>query len=244
MQPIAPHVWVQAYPLSMLGGHQGRVCTVIRLNSGRLLIHSTAPFAASDLASIRELGTPGWLVDSMRRHDTFSHEGRAAFPDVPYLVPAGFPKMAELRAQPILPAPPEWSGEVEVLRIEGMPQVEEHVFLHVASRTVIVADLVFNFAPATGWTSFMRRALMGVKEQPDAARLYPLQVKNRAAYDRSLEKLFTWDFDNIITGHKEPVLGNGKALLREALARKGMMPMNKNEDLSRQIVFAATGGET
>jgi hypothetical protein len=224
MQLIAPNLWIQSYPLSMLGGHQGRVCTVIRLGSGRLIIHSTAPFTAADVAAIRALGEPGWLVDAMLRHDTFAHEGRIAFPDLPYLVPAGFPKMAELRAHPILPEPPEWSGEVEVLRIEGMPQVEEHVFLHVPSRTLIVADLVFNFAPATGWTSFMRRALMGVKEHPDAARLYPLQVKDREAYDRSIRQLFAWDFDNIITGHREPVLGDAKALLRGALARKKMMP--------------------
>ena len=224
MLPVVPGLWTQSYPLSMLGGHQGRVCTVVRLGSGRLIVHSTAPFSAADSAAIRALGTPGWLVDSMLRHDTFSQEGRAAFPDLPYLVPEGFANASALRAQPILPAPPEWAGEVEVLRIDGMPKVDEHVFFHVPSRTLIVADLVFNFAPTTGWTSFMRRALMGVKHQPDAARLYPLQVKDRAAYDRSIEKLFAWDFDNIITGHKEPVLGHAKPLLREALARKGMMP--------------------
>lgn len=186
MQLIAPNLWAQTYPLSMLGGHQGRVCTILRLSSGRLILHSTAPFSPSDIATIHDLGTPGWLVDSMLRHDTFSQEGRAAFPEIPYLVPEGFPNAASLRAQPILPTPPEWSGEVEVLRIDGMPQVEEHVFLHSPSRTLIVADLVFNFAPTTGWTSFMRRHLMGVKEHPDAARLYPLQVKDRAAYDRSI----------------------------------------------------------
>jgi hypothetical protein len=224
MRLLAPNLWTQTYPLSMLGGHQGRVCTVLRLGSGRLIIHSTAPFSAPDIAAISALGVPCWLVDSMLRHDTFSKEGRAAFPDIPYLVPDGFPQTTELRAQPILPSPPEWAGEVEVLKIDGMPQVEEHVFLHVPSRTLIVADLVFNFAPTTGWTSFMRRTLMGVKERPDAARLYPLQVKDRAAYDRSIRELFTRDFDNIITGHQEPVLGNAKPLLRQALARKKMMP--------------------
>jgi hypothetical protein len=224
MRLIAPNLWIKSYPLSLLGGHQGRVCTIVRLSSGRLIIHSTAPFALADVAEIHALGISGWLVDSMLRHDTFSEEGRAIFPDIPYLVPPGFPKMADLRAQPILPAPPEWTGEVEVLRIDGMPQVEEHVFLHKPSRTLIVADLVFNFAPATGWTSFMRRTLMGVKEHPDAARVYPLQVKDRAAYNRSIEKLFTWDFDHLITGHNEPIMGNAKPLLRAALARKNMMP--------------------
>jgi glyoxylase-like metal-dependent hydrolase (beta-lactamase superfamily II) len=224
MEQLAPNLWTQRFELSLLGGHQGRVVTVIRLASGSLIIHSTAPFRDADVAQIQSLGAPGWLVDSMLRHDTFSKEGRAAFPDIPYLVPEGFADAAALRAQPILPAPAEWAGEVEVLRIDGMPKVEEHVFLHAASRTLIVADLVFNFAPAAGWTSFFRRALMGVKEQPDSARLYPLQVKDRAAYARSISRLFAWDFDRIITGHDRPVPTNGKKLLAEALARKGMMP--------------------
>jgi hypothetical protein len=225
LMELAPNIWCERFELSLLGGHQGRVTTTIRLASGKLIIHSTAPFTPADIAAIRGAGTPAWLVDSMQRHDTFSKEGRAAFPDIPYLVPEGFPGFTQLRCTPLLPAPPEWSPEVEVLRIDGMPAVNEHVFLHVPSRTLIVADLVFNFAPSTGWKSFMRGALMGVKHHPDSARVYPLQIKSRPAYDASLRRLLEWDFDRIIVGHDEPVLANGKMLFCEALARKGMLPL-------------------
>jgi hypothetical protein len=224
MQAIAENIWIEQFPLSLLGGHQGRVVTIIRLESGKLIIHSTGPFDGGHLVEIRTLGQPGWMVDSMLRHDTFAKEGRAAFPEIPYLVPKGFADAKELNAQPLLPPPPEWASEVKVLLIAGMPNVAEHVFLHVPSRTLIVADLVFNFTPSTGWTSFMRKTLMGVKESPDSARLYPMQIKDRAAYDASLRELMTWDFDRIIVGHNEPVESNGKQLLREALARKGMLP--------------------
>ena len=111
-----------------------------------------------------------------------------------------------------------------MLLIDGMPAAKEHVFLHTPSRTLIVADLVFNFEPARGWTSFLRGTLMGVKEHPDAARLYPLLVKDRAAYDRSIEMLLSHDFDRIIVGHRVPIPSNGKELLKQALARKGMLP--------------------
>jgi hypothetical protein len=224
MLPIAENVWIERYPLSMLGGHQGRVVTILRLASGKLLIHSTGPFTGEDVAAIKALGTPGWLVDSMLRHDTFANEGRAAFPDIPYLAPSGFTDSAGVPTQPLLPAPVEWAPEIRVLLIEGMPKVDEHVFLHVPSRTLIVADLVFNFGPSSGWTSFMRRTLMGVKESPDAARLFPILVKDRAAYDQSVRELLTWDFDRIITGHNEPVPTNGKEALKRALRSKGMLP--------------------
>lgn len=224
MQPVAENLWIQHYPLSMLGGHQGRVVTIIRLASGQLIIHSTGPFTAADVTEIHALGTPGWLVDSMLRHDTFAKEGRAAFPDIPYLAPRGFSDGAQVPTQPILPTPQEWNPEIRVLLVDGMPAAQEHVFLHAPSRTLIVADLVFNFPASTGWTSFMRRTLMGVKEHPDSARLYPMQIKDRPAYDRSIRELLTWDFDRIIVGHHAVLETNGKQRLKSALARKGMLP--------------------
>jgi hypothetical protein len=224
MQTLAENLWIQHYPLSFLGGHQGRVVTVIRLASGELIIHSTGPFTREDVAQIEALGRPAWLVDAMLRHDTFAKGGRAAFPAIPYLAPEGFSAAAEVGSRPILPAPPEWSPEVRVLLVEGMPKAQEHVFLHVPSRTLIVADLAFNFGPSSGWTSFFRKVLMGVKEHPDAARLFPTLIDDRAAYDRSVSELLSWDFDRIVVGHSEPVETDGKEGLMRALAAKGMLP--------------------
>jgi hypothetical protein len=224
MQAIAENLWIKSYPLSMLGGHQGRVVTVIRLAKGELIIHSTGPFTRADITEISALGNPAWMTDVMLRHDTFAKQGRAAFPGIPYLVPEGFAEIAHVDCKLLLPAPTAWVNEIKVLLIEGMPKVNEHVFLHIPSRTLIVADLVFNFQPSSGWTSFMRRTLMGVKSSPDAARLYPLQVKDKAAYDQSIDELLTWDFDRIIVGHNTVVESNGKEGLRHALANKGMLP--------------------
>src|SRR4051812_13144867 len=88
--PLAKNLWLLAYPLKMLGADLRRNVTLIRLHSGKLVIHSTAPFTPEDVAAIRALGEPGWLLDGILRHDTFAKEGRAAFPDIPYLAPEGF----------------------------------------------------------------------------------------------------------------------------------------------------------
>jgi hypothetical protein len=224
MQAVAENLWVKVYPLSLLGGEQGRVVTLIRLVRGDLIIHSTGPFTRADVQEIEALGTPGWMLDSMLRHDTFVKQARAAFPNLPYLAPQGFAELAHVDCQPLLPTPTAWAPEVEVLLIDGMPSAKEHVFLHRPSRTLIVADLVFNFAPSSGWKLFFRGALMGVKAHPDCARLYPMLIKNRAAYDKSIRELLAWDFDRIIVGHNEIVETDGKARFTQALARKGMLP--------------------
>ena len=224
MQPLAENLWIKKYPLNVLGGHQGRVVTIIRLLSGQVIIHSTGPFTRADVLEIESLGEPAWMTDVMLRHDTFAKAGRSAFPNVPYLAPPGFAQLAHVDCQTLLPIPPAWVPEIKVLEIEGMPSVREHVFLHTPSRTLIVADLVFNFAHSSGWTSFVRKTLMGVKAHPDSARVYPLQIRDRNAYNRSVAELFSWDFERIIVGHCDVVESDGRERLKVALAGKGMLP--------------------
>jgi hypothetical protein len=225
LKPIAENLWIVEFPLNLMGGLQGRVVTIIRLTSGELIIHSTGPFTRAQVIEIESLGNPAWMTDTMLRHDTFAKDGRAAFPNLPYFAPEGFATQAHVDCRPLLPAPFAWWPEIQVLLIEGMPRVKEHVFLHVPSRTLIVADLVFNFRPSMGWTSFFRTVLMGVKHHPDSARLYPLQIQDRKAYDRSVHELMTWDFDRIIVGHNEVIETGGKEGLKKALANKGMLPI-------------------
>ena len=67
---------------------------------------------------------------------------------------------------------------------------------------------------------------MGVKSSPDSARLYPLQIQDRKAYDRSVRELLTWDFDRVIVGHNAVVETNGKEGLKQGLANKGMLPVD------------------
>jgi hypothetical protein len=224
MQKLAENLWIQHYPLNMLGGHQGRVVTIIRLLSGKLIIHSTAPFTRADFIDFKIAGTPSWLVDSMLRHDTFAKEGQAAFHDLPYYAPEGFAPGKGIQTLSLANPPTEWAPEIRIMRIDGMPEVQEYVFLHVPSRTLIVADLVFNFEENSGWKGVMRQSLMGVKKHPDCARLYPRLIKDRASYDRSIRELLTWDFDRIIVGHKDPIESGGKEGLKKALDSKGMLP--------------------
>lgn len=90
MKSLAENLWVLPYSLRLSGGNLGRMVTVIRLGSGELAIHSTGPFTPGDVVAISGLGKPGWLMDVMRRHDTFSKRGREAFPGLPFLAPEGF----------------------------------------------------------------------------------------------------------------------------------------------------------
>ncbi len=201
MKPLAENLWLLRYPLKLLGADLHRNVTLMRLGSGAVVIHSTGPFTVDDAAEIFTLGPPLWIMDVMARHDTFAKEGRAAFPGATYLAPEGFSETVGFPTQPLVNQP-EWDGEIDVLPLEGVPSMKEHVVLHRPSRTLIVADLFFNFGPeAPTWTHLLMYGAVGAKHDPGMARSLRLTVKDKPALRASLARMMTWDFDRLVVGH-------------------------------------------
>lgn len=222
--PITENVWLLPYPLKMLGADLHRNVTVVRLLSGQLLIHSTAPFAAADVAAIRRLGEPGWLLDGVLRHDTFAHEGRAAFPGIPYLAPPGFTEASGVKTTPIVPCPDEWIGELRALEVEGMEDMRDTVVLHETSRTLIITELLFNFPDDQPlWTELLLRVAIGDEHFPGLSRPFRHAVKDEAAFTASMRTILEWDFDRIIVGHGDVIEREGKARLKAALEHAGFV---------------------
>lgn len=225
MQQIAENLWVARYPMKLLGANLGRTVTIIRIG-GQVVIHSTAPFGTEDAAAIRELGTPAWMVEAACIHDTYTTQGRAVFPEADMYVPPEFPATGGgVAPKPLTSPPTEWQGQLEVLAIAGMPKLNEHVFLHVPSRTLIVADLVFNVPTTAGaWVRFLLRMASGLKGGPGVSRIFLAEVKDREAFQQSLAKMMQWDFDRVIVGHGDIIERDGKETLARIFREKCLLP--------------------
>lgn len=222
LQPIAENLWLLAYPLKMLGADLRRNVTLIRLRSGKVVIHSTAPFSPEDVTAIRALGEPGWLLDGILRHDTFAKDGREAFPGIPYLAPPGFSEVVGFPTIPIVPAPAEWEGELLAHEIQGAPEARDTALLHQPSRTLILTELVFNFGEDEPlWTELLLRVAVGGEHHPGMSRPFKLGVKDEAAFRESMETILSWDFDRVMVGHGDVIAQDGKAKLRHALEVAG-----------------------
>lgn len=201
---IDENIWLQKHPLRLIGMEMGRNVTILRLESGKLILHSTAPFSDEDKASIEELGEPGWLLDASNFHDTLVSEGRSAFPLLPYYAPDGFP--GATNPQPLSSPPEEWKDELDVIAIEGMPKIQEHVFFHRSSGTLIVADLLFNQpADVPGWTRVGLRMISGIRQHPGCSRMYRFMIRDRGAFEASLHRILELPIRRIIVGHGDPI---------------------------------------
>lgn len=220
---IAPGVALMRYPLRAFGIDFRRCVTLLRLADGRVVIHSSAPFTAEDVEAIRHFGVPSWLVEATLMHDTFARPVSAVFPDLPYLAPDGFAKLSGVPTGPLYPPPSDWTGQIEVLKVEGLRKINEHALFHRASQTLVLADLLFHFpADSRGWPRFFARHIMRLPRLSGISAFFRLMIRDRAAFALSMKKMLEWDFERIVVGHGEPIQNNAKRIFAQALRDRGL----------------------
>lgn len=224
MISLSENLWLLSFPLKILGVDIRRNVTIIRLASGKLLIHSTAPFSEEDLAAIRMLGEPGWLVEGMVDHDTFSSEGHAAFPEIPFLAPEKFGERVDFPVTSLQNPPPEWLPEIEVIRINGIPKMDEHVFFHRPSGTLVVCDLLFNFPEIPSlWAKLLLTPALGLNLSPGFSKRLRMAIQDREAFSESLREILALPIRRIVPGHGEVLEEDAKERARGALAKRGLV---------------------
>lgn len=109
------------------------------------------------------------------------------------------------------------SEVLEPLVIQGLPKVNLVAFLYRPSRTLYLADMVFNIQRPEGALTPITYRLMGIHKRFAVPRIVRKWVKDRKAFDRSIERLLAWDFDRIVMAHGDVVDTGGKAMLVNAL---------------------------
>ena len=98
-----------------------------------------------------------------------------------------------------------------------MPKINETVFVHKPSGTLIVADLVFNYTDyQLNTATSLTLRMAGTYQKFSASRLFRMFIKDRGAMRASLDQVLTWNFDRILPGHGHAVETDGSQSLRQA----------------------------
>ena len=132
-------------------------------------------------------------------------------------------KHPDLQVSGLLGEEPEplWAFELDQHRIAGQPRINEVAFLHKPSRTLLLADWLFNFNRSDTWWTRTFLRLAGAYHGPSQSRLLRLSIADRAAARASRDRLLAWDFDRIIVAHGDIIPRDGKAVVRKATAWLG-----------------------
>lgn len=215
---FAPGLWTFDHPLIMAGMHMGTRSTVWRMPSGGLAVHSPGAFTEEQYAAIDALGKVEVLIAPSMMHYLFLERAGRHWKDARRLGATGLKKKKpDLHLDEILP-PTGNFGEVQWIRIEGMPRLNEHVFLHRPSKTLILTDLCFHFLdhPQFAFRTFLR--INGAYGDLKVSCLLKSVIKDRAAFKQSIDELLSWDWDAITLCHGTPVPTGAKARFEKAVA--------------------------
>lgn len=222
LEALAPDLWVQAVPYRALGLWLGRQLVVVRLPDGGLWVHSPIPWHDGLRRELATLGPVRHVVGPNCFHDECLREFQQEYPDATFHAAPGLAAARPDIRFAALPlgsvAPPAWAGCLEQHLVAGMPRLNEVVFFHPRSRTLLLADLAFNLGPPAPWLTQLGLRLSGAWNRFAPTRTCRLLIRDRAATRASLQRILAWDFDRVVVGHGRNVPHGGRDALRSAFA--------------------------
>ncbi|MBX3620667.1 MAG: DUF4336 domain-containing protein [Rhizobacter sp.] len=231
LKPVAPEVWLVDGPamhMHLLGAELPfpTRMVVVRLAGGGLWLHS--PVALSD--SLREevdaLGQVQHLVSPNKLHYAHIAAWQRAYPQALAWASSGVRERAADHGITLhfdadlhdLP-PDAWAGEIDQLVFRGSRFLDEVVFFHRASATLVLADLIENFEPARTERKMRWLAALGGATDPDGKAPVDLRLTFWGHHDDArhcLQRLLAWAPERVLLAHGRWYERDGVAELRRA----------------------------
>jgi Domain of unknown function (DUF4336) len=216
-------LWVTAAPLTFMGVHVGTRMTVVRLASGDLWVHSPVERTSELAAAVDALGPVRHIVAPSLFHHLSAGEWHAAYPAAALYGPSRLArkrKDLELTVTLEEAAQAPWAPELVPFHVDGC-MLDETVFVHRATRTLIASDLVENFTTSPHWFTRQYLKLGGIYGKVGWNRFMRFVYRDRPAARRSVDVVLAQDFDRLVIAHGDIIEHGCKAALRDGLAFLG-----------------------
>ena len=218
LRSTGPGIWELQVPHRVLGLELGRRLTAVRLPSGELWVHASLPPTPQLRSALAELGSVAAIVGPNRVHDDFLPEFVRAYPQAQFHSAPGLAESnAELPRGTLLDdRAPAWGNMIEQHLVRGMPKLNEVVFFHRPSASLIIADLGFNLRPPKPWLTRVLMTLNGSYDRYGPSRVARGMIADKAAFRASIDHILKWDFRRIVVGHGDDVEQDARSVFRAA----------------------------
>ncbi len=217
LQAIADGLWQKVDHLRFPGGVRlPAAMTVVRLADGALALHSPVRIDDREAAAIDALGSVRHIVAPNCFHHLFVAAAHARWP---HAALHGAPGLA--RKRPDLRwtcelgdvALPEFGAALEQVWVRGAPRLNEVVFFHRDSATLLTTDLIFHVREPLSWPTRLALTTMGTRDRLAQSRLWWWYARDRSAFLASVDKLTAWPFRRVTMSHGSPVEVGPRELL-------------------------------
>ena len=217
MQSFGPNIWTMAGDdVRMFGVVPFTTrMTVVRLASGGLWLHSPVKPTPERQHAVDGLGPVAHLVAPNKIHSLGIGPSRELYPSAEVWVSPGFTaRHPGIAIDTVLTDSVEtpWRDDIDHCVIAGHAVLDEVAFLHKASKTLILTDLIQKHdAAGEVWLWRAIKYLAGILGRHGGVpRDIRFSVRDKAAMRRSVETILNWDFDNLIIAHGHGLRGGAK----------------------------------
>lgn len=201
--------------------------TVVKLKDGKLWIHS--PIAPNEdlFTELDALGRVAYLISPNKIHYAYIADWKKRYPHAQAWSSPGVEERAKNQKVKLVfdapltdESPDFWSDEIDQLIFKGSYVIEEVVFFHKSTKTLIVTDLIENFEPEKIASPIRRkiyrlaRVTAPYGQTPIDYRMTFLGKQSEAKL--SFSRMLNWKPDKIILAHGLCFFENGTDELRRA----------------------------
>lgn len=194
--------------------------SLIELERARVLV---SPGSTLTEAQLRDMGEVTDIVAPNLFHGGGVKAAAAVHPRARLWGPAGIKEKLPALAWHGILGVDAWPYDEELrhVALRGMPDFNESVFLHQRSKVLLVSDLVFNIEGTRGIGPWLILHLFGTYHRLGVSRLFISRVKDRAAFQESIERIAALDFSHVAPAHGRVVSEAAKEKLFGALRERG-----------------------
>jgi hypothetical protein len=210
----------------------------VRLQNGSLAVFSPVALTDDVKAKLASLGEVRYITAPDIEHHIFLGAWHSAYPSAKILGPEGLREKRETQGNEAVPfahifsaskptesIDPDFDREFDYEYVPAHAN-KEIVFCHKPTRTLIQADLVFNYPATEQFSRTGESATSGILTKIFGAltsvggngqrRLiwYGLSSGDRAGFARSMARIDRWDFERIVGCHGDVIESGGKGVFR------------------------------
>ena len=182
-----------------------RVMTLVRLDDGRIVIHSAIALGDEEMAAVESWGVPAFLVVPNAYHRLDAPAYKRRYPELRILCP----RAAQRRVAELVPVDGDYASfpsdqRVRAFHLEGTGETEGVLEVHHDGGTSLVLnDAVFNMPDVPGFVGWVLRSLTNSTGGPRVSRIARLMmVKDRTRFQQQLRRLAeTPNLRRVIVSH-------------------------------------------
>ncbi len=202
----------------LLGGKFPVRMAVLGGEGGKLTLWSPVKLGADVAEAISKRGTPTRALAPNSYHHLYLGAARTHWPSLELLAAPGVEKkQPSLTLRTLEEGDSELDGAIRTRLLPPLRKMTETVTLHRPSKTLVVADLVFNVQRVEHWQVGLILRLGGTYKRLAQSRLIKVLVRDKAAMRAAYEELLSWDFDRLVMSHGDVVERGAKDVLARAL---------------------------